>query len=335
MNISNYIKKQNDIDLDGVIFYERLIEQCRGTNKLLGTDYGEIFKDSFILNAGQNKFLNEICVLMRSYIVIDDIVIDGNFSNSYPLSVIKPKISLEIIEREIQKRIHKLNCDATVWRYCRDRYRAGQECFRAREPFESVYEKCFLLDLPFRLNFKIRSKNINSVRVFIKNYLFALQLLDDWADFFEDIVAKHSNNLLHDKFPFESSDAQQKTFLNIVVRYILITIRRVMIAFKVPDLPQICAVYREGLLEWIEWILVADQITDEESDILTSEDNFSNFSNFCGFDWKRIKQITSTKLREPLSLQGHVCAENAHRKKGILLNRLPLSTMASQGALNA
>lgn len=170
------------------------IYHCAGTDKLIGQYYGKaIFEDILCDDKQSEENVSLLGVLLRAYIVIDDFIKDNNIivKKDHTLSKWLENIknrSIELIEQ-------MSNSPHDIWESYFHKYNDAYYNFDSSEMFNSITRKCFLIYIPFSLNVVTSKSRAAHTYSFMKNYLFALQLLDDFQDMEEDYCAPKNHNI--------------------------------------------------------------------------------------------------------------------------------------------
>lgn len=182
---------------------------CVGTGKLLGALLGKsIAEECEINDVSVELSLTELCCMLRSYIVIDDFVKDAGVD-------IKDFPGIELWLLGIEDRCIELISDflhdpISIWSRYIDIYRMAYDSFDFSGSFKSVIEKCNLIFLPFELEPFVSHHRCHKMLESMKNYLFALQLVDDFQDMEEDSKAPKNHNLFVGGLSQELSDVVMK-----------------------------------------------------------------------------------------------------------------------------
>jgi len=170
------------------------IEHSVGIGKLLGSDYGEALSDAFGIS--ENEFVEQLtllCSLMRAFIVIDDFARDHGLAATADRVIDSTK---EAIVDDIKCRIAALSSNPeALWSKYVAQYEDACAEFPRMSPYSAVGSKCAMVFLPFELDAIRGSPRLSSVRETLADYLFALQLLDDFRDMAEDQEQLVNHNL--------------------------------------------------------------------------------------------------------------------------------------------
>lgn len=293
-------------------FHIDLVNHCIGKNRLLGEYYGSLFSDLYGLDNIESKIVTRLCINLRSYIVIDDYIIDQNviwFENQHYLFL---EEWLGEIEEQICFTIRALDSNSLIWEKYKEGYNIGKIKFDAGKPYEAVIQKCCFLLLPFELFSGYPPKfSVNCCQRFIKDYLFSLQLLDDWADFDEDIEAGNENNLLHIGLSIDGRNLARSLLTPLcieIIAQIIYTLKQV----RSDSIPSICESFRLGMLEWCESILVLVGVPTSN---IAEPRHKRKLSEFQSIDWNAVGREYS-KFGDQIGsrIRDLICAEHAHKR---------------------
>jgi len=167
---------------------------CVGTGKLLGALLGKsIAEECEISEVLVEHNLTHLSCMLRSYIVLDDFLKDSG-------AKIKNFPGVELWLSNIADRCIELISEfmpdpVNIWSRHIDIYRRAYYSFDFSQPFNSVIQKCNLIFLPFELEPVVSHSRCPRMLESMKNYLFALQLIDDFQDMEEDWQAPKNHNL--------------------------------------------------------------------------------------------------------------------------------------------
>jgi len=166
---------------------------CVGTDKLIGDLYGAAIVEECCLSKNVEPTLSELSCLLRAYIVIDDFVKDcGIDINRHPVL----SLCLERIHDRCNHLVFALAPKAAhLWQTYHDVYERAYREFNQAAIYNSIISKCYLIFLPFDLPQVLCSERCKIVRRAMMDYLFCLQLMDDFQDMEEDIEAPRNHNL--------------------------------------------------------------------------------------------------------------------------------------------
>lgn len=168
---------------------------CIGTQRLLGEYYGQALSEAIDeRNESLRGKLSDLCVLMRSYVVLDDYIKDGS-------RLKEEKDYIEQWNREIalhcQVLIESLGGYQKLWFEFSERYENAFQNYNEENPYKATLDKCCFLFLPIELPIFVRQKrDVQPFVKFVEYFLFSLQLLDDFKDIEEDIAGPSNQNLL-------------------------------------------------------------------------------------------------------------------------------------------
>ena len=296
---------------------DSLVLQCRGQGKLLGSDYAEIFFELTPLSRDERHRLQELCILLRTYVVIHDLIFDGNIDRHvFPGVTLADE--LDFVSERIGETLHSFGKDEQFWHDAKSRYLKGQSEFDAYAPFESVFEKCSLLDVPFEV-FDCKG---GKERRFVRSYLFMLQMIDDFADFEEDFNSTVKSNIWMIGYP-------HKTPQEFLIKYrAQLAVSILCVAVKFQEywcdlrLPDVCIDYSIGLSEWAKEILDEAGCRAEATAPMPIDIHFERFQSF----WLSAEK-GNPNLKGELTTQvlSKMTAESAHQKCGKREVRTPLS----------
>jgi hypothetical protein len=170
------------------------LDHCVGKGKLIGSLYGKsIMEECIILDETHSDDLTVLSCLLRSYIVLDDYLKDSSVPISqerdirFALKAIRDQ-SLEIVRRSDSDPI-------ALWSKYSLVYESTFKYFDPERIYQSIINKCYLAFLPFDLSFVRITDRCNDVRAFMMDYLFCLQLLDDFQDMEEDLCSSNNHNI--------------------------------------------------------------------------------------------------------------------------------------------
>lgn len=170
------------------------LEHCIGKDRLLGEYYGQALSESLhLMNMNHFKNLNELCVLLRSFIVLDDYLKDKQYSLANEDYIIT---WLRNIKSRINELINELGGHFSLWGKYFKEYEQAYNFFNPSDCFNYTHRKCSFVFLPFELPIFIANEEHKSIIInFIKYFLFSLQLIDDFKDMEEDIISHKNHNL--------------------------------------------------------------------------------------------------------------------------------------------
>ncbi len=171
------------------------IEHCCGKNKLLGEFYGLAISEACgILDYEVTKTLTEISILMRAYVVLDDFIKDHKLAiNTYKLV----QALLAKLQDIVISMLETIGEDGyTIWNKYLNIYENAFTDYLSATPYIATIHKCFFLFLPFDLAVvRHARKSSNHLKTGVSDFLFSLQLLDDFHDMEEDLQAPRNQNL--------------------------------------------------------------------------------------------------------------------------------------------
>ena len=181
-------------ELLGYLNQQRIpdLYHCIGTQKIIGEHLGNVICD--ICDLSNLKIRRDLTVLstfLRSFIVLDDFLKD-HIVEPYIKSYIN--IWLDRIKDKIINILSKFR-DIDLWDEYYTIYNSAFFEFDCRSLFQSINKKCYLIFLLFDLKCIRKHKNSIELKFVFMNYLFGLQLLDDFHDIEEDLNAPKNHNL--------------------------------------------------------------------------------------------------------------------------------------------
>ncbi len=157
------------------------LEHCIGTNRLLGERYVEATKELLkpTLNPQLTTKLEELAVLLRSFVVVEDYKKDNNLRAEINCYINKWLFNIEIL---ILQKVSALGGEPILWNKYYKRYQRAYDEFCLGSPYHKVLDKCGFVFMPLDLPIFSGSKNLGIVRHLLGEYLFTLQLIDDFRD---------------------------------------------------------------------------------------------------------------------------------------------------------
>lgn len=276
---------------------------CVGTNKLLGQDYSKIFFENDIQkNNTQFESFHELCILMRSFIVIDDFIKDENYTGIYYDEL--RNLILDIEKRCIHL-IISLGETVRLWNKYKKIYETTNKKFQQNNLFESVSDKCSFLFLPFEM--KIISNNgfSDDFKHFVKYFLFSLQLLDDFKDIEEDITHIKCHNL----FLRNLNNGEKEWLLNnkqsLAIPLLLYIYKNIITLKDNLNKSKILIAYYNNSIQWFTNILKGN-LTNNHINIF-----HDHFEDYC-FSHKEIKKLINEKYNCSSIDYNMISAENMH-----------------------
>lgn len=171
------------------------MEHCCGKDKLLGEFYGLAISEACgIIDYGVTRTLTEISILMRAYVVLDDFIKDHK-----PVIRTRDLVQelLVKLQDSIVSMVETLGDDGnTIWNNYLAIYENAYADYLSTSPYIATMNKCSFLFLPFDLTVIRQARRSSShLKTGVSNYLFSLQLLDDFHDMEEDLNAPRNQNL--------------------------------------------------------------------------------------------------------------------------------------------
>jgi hypothetical protein len=193
-----------------------------GSGKLFGEDYGYALSE--VCGIQDPSFVADIvllCSLMRAYIVIDDFARDEGLVDSEVVVIREAELN---IAKEVKRLIALLDTEPDeIWHKYTAQYEDACRRFPQLSPYAAVGAKCSLVFLPFELNAIRTSGHSVYVRKVVADYLFALQLLDDFCDMEEDQQSPLNHNLFLLRVreeDWESLTARRAHVASLLIKYI-------------------------------------------------------------------------------------------------------------------
>jgi len=283
---------------------------CIGNDKLIGQYYGEaIFEDIMLNNEKEMKRkLSILGVMLRAYIVIDDFMKDHKLlkHNKY-LTEWLDNIKDYLVD--ILNELCVMPND--LWSKYNNEYNAAYYNFNASNIFLSIIKKCYLIYIPFSLNIVKSKARSEKTFLFMKKYLFALQLLDDFQDMEEDINSPKNHNIFlsNIKTQYIETIIANKALL---VPSLLFYIKRNLIEMLQDVRSNIIATFIHHNLKWIDSQLLNTsygvQIIHIDSPFITFD-----FNNILPEFMDNILKNDNTPKKKFFNIR----AENLHTVKNI------------------
>lgn len=191
-NLAKLIPQSMPSEIQG--FSVPSLYHCVGTDKLIGSLLGKAIVEECKLPS--KLFLShvtELSCLLRSFIVIDDFYKDNNIDLEQNPALI---CALKNIKDRCLIIISCFVEDAlSLWQSFVDIYEMAYLKFDQQHMYQSIIQKCYLIFLPFQLPVVEQASQSRTIRSAIMDYLFCLQLLDDFQDIEEDLRAPKNHNL--------------------------------------------------------------------------------------------------------------------------------------------
>jgi hypothetical protein len=170
------------------------IAHCLGKSRLLGQFYAAAIVELLQLKPEIHvEIFHELCILLRTYVVIDDFLRDrASTEAAQKASLAKWLANLKL---QIEGRLKIFNfAELNFEQYLADIDSAYEQADGLSD-MQLVAEKCKLVFLPLSKEFFTSSeKSVTDVRKTIGEYLFLLQLVDDFADIEEDALSSINHN---------------------------------------------------------------------------------------------------------------------------------------------
>lgn len=182
----------NEFYLSGNVYIPS-ISHCVGTDKLIGQYYGEAICYDYRLEESYVEKLSLVSCLLRSYIVLDDFLKDNRINNHISLLIQK---WLENIRNEINESLLIINKKTHyLWNKYIKIYEDSYNNFNANDLYTSIINKCGLIFIIFEIEeISIDQKSRMNKKI-MQDFLFCLQLLDDFQDMEEDLISPKNHNI--------------------------------------------------------------------------------------------------------------------------------------------
>lgn len=243
-------------EINGVVIPS--MYHCAGTDKLIGQYYGKaIFEDILCDDKQLEEKISLLGVILRAYIVVDDFIKDNNITvkNDHVLQK-----WLENMQNYSIDLIGQLNdSPRTIWDSYFHEYGNAYYNFDSFDIFNNIIKKCFLIFIPFSLEIISSYRRSEYTYDFMKNYLFALQLLDDFQDMEEDNIAPKNHNIF-----LSCIDSSQ---INIVI------------ANKIQVAPSLLFFIKKNLMKYTKTIESKTILTFIKKNIKWIENQLSKFDS--------------------------------------------------------
>jgi hypothetical protein len=169
------------------------IYHCVGTNKLIGEFYGRAICNGMHLKASYQKIISSISCLLRSYIVLDDFIKDYFAEENIKNQIF---VWLENIKNRILLILDTVsNKSLFLWNQYLQIYEDAYTKFDQHALYNNIIDKCGLIFLIFEIEEVKKSSVCEKIKKIMKDFLFSLQLLDDFQDMEEDILSPKNHNI--------------------------------------------------------------------------------------------------------------------------------------------
>lgn len=171
------------------------INHCVGSNRLLGEFFATSINEELILREEfEFESFNTLCMLLRSYVVLDDFLKDSWFKENSKLFIFVSEW-LDNISKQINTILFSLNSPGNIFNKYLDLSNYAYNNFSEIKLYDAITNKCIFVTLVFELDIYKNKHLINNLISFLNNYLFCLQLIDDFRDIEEDFYSPNNNNL--------------------------------------------------------------------------------------------------------------------------------------------
>lgn len=169
------------------------IDHCIWTARLLWEQFAASIREIISIDDWLFEKLNDLCLLMRSFIVLDDYLKDDPRANN-EASLLTGWI--DIIENRCIELIIEFSWanGINLWKEFKEKYLNAIDLNHTDSSFNIVKDKVAFLFLPFRLPF-LSHKQWEKLSDLFSQFLFALQLCDDFSDIKEDSIVSHNKNI--------------------------------------------------------------------------------------------------------------------------------------------
>lgn len=169
------------------------VARCLGENRLLGGDLSEALVLVAPALAERQEAVSHLCGLTRSHVVLADALDDKIWDES-------TKTYLEQwrdgVKAQILQVMTTLNMPVGLFDQHEVISRQASEHFDFLQPLKSVRKKLEVFFLSLKIPELVTDPKVSAqLEDFAEHYLFALQLIDDFADIPEDFAAPKNHNL--------------------------------------------------------------------------------------------------------------------------------------------
>ncbi len=287
------------------------IYHCAGTNKLIGQYYGQaIFENIGINDEHAERIISELSILLRSYIVLDDFIKDNdiNENDAAPLTC-----WIENIKEHSLELISSLSSQGReIWEACKSIYDNAYNNFNQLNIYESIIHKCMLIYIPFSLDIVSSKNNSNKTYSFMKDYLFALQMLDDFKDMEEDLIAPKNHNI------YLTGLSDRNHMLSIIERKHIIApsiLKFIKNNFQIISQSINSKIILKFLNENIAWLNKNISTMESFNKIYEIEGSFEDFNFIKFYQFFMDYEIDNICLK--FEKNNHIKAENMHTVENI------------------
>ncbi len=205
-NAESIVKQKSDFDFPSY-------NQCIGKDKLYGEYYSKAITQVFNL-PHLNEDLNYLSLFVRSFVVIDDFILDNGFIIN----------ELTHINKEIERVCLELFSKVSInfekhWIKIKTLSRYAHKNFNNLKPLDSIFFKNYFVMAPLIID-EIHSKPLLKQKFlkfknFNQSFLFILQLIDDFEDFDKDYFSNFNQNYFNGKL-------QKKDYLKLSVNKMIL-----------------------------------------------------------------------------------------------------------------
>jgi hypothetical protein len=171
------------------------LKHCVGEGKLLGEHFGRAIAELFGFGHEDElaNHLSKLGVLMRSFVVLDDYLKDSIVIGSNREYINKWIGNIELL---IIQTLESIGGKGELWFKYKKKSDHAFYHFNKKKPYNSVIWKCGFIFLPLELPFiNKRKERVEETKKLLSDFLFTLQLLDDFKDMEEDIISSVNHNL--------------------------------------------------------------------------------------------------------------------------------------------
>ncbi|MDR3245149.1 MAG: hypothetical protein LBT50_01800 [Prevotellaceae bacterium] len=224
------------------------IYHCVGTGKLLGEFYGKAICHGLNKSKQFNDNVALTSCLTRTYIVLDDFLKDYYVEASIKIHI---KNWLRIIQDKI---LSLLNCisqkSLLLWNQYLKIYEEAYWYFDKNDLYKSINNKCGLLFLFFDIEEIAIIRESLCTKKSMSDFLFCLQLLDDFQDMEEDMLSPMNHNI----FLCQNKTKYHKLISNnrhIIHNQLFEYIKNILLKYSSCDNP-IITKYISNSIQWLE-----------------------------------------------------------------------------------
>jgi hypothetical protein len=179
------------------------LKHCLGQSRLLGQFYALSINELLPLK-DQKLFVtfHELCIFLRSYVVVDDFQRDSaSLCDAENRSI---EAWLKNIEQQVKNRLVALESPPEIFDLHMQRMIAAYTNPTNYSDYDLIQEKCGLIYVPLSLRIiGGESFQKESFKKAVGDYLFLLQLVDDFVDIEEDEMSPQNHNVYSRKLRTE------------------------------------------------------------------------------------------------------------------------------------